>query len=172
MKSILYRFLGLLFLFLLFLFPCTIISASSDLSVEEEVSLLNEETLFDNEENAIKYLKQEMKSRKSTITFDYLGEHLTSEQVLNIFNEATKHTGVKDEGDYLRYHLRNYNYNYEYSYSEDVPLSSITFSFTWLSTSEMEDKVDILVSDVLDNLDVYEETEYNKIKAIYDLFRL
>ncbi len=86
----------------------------------------------------------------------------------DIFYEALRHTGVPTEGDYIARQYAsckgrispssntgNYHYTYEYT-------------LQYYSNAGQEAAMDTAVADLLDTLDVYDGTDYEKVRAIYD----
>lgn len=86
----------------------------------------------------------------------------------DLFNAAFVHTGVPTEGDYLAWqwgHWDAYVYphqsgNYHYLY--------FVYYVQYYDTAEQEAEMNIAVTNLLEELDLYKESDYRKIRTIYD----
>ena len=152
--------------FLIALFLLTTIYNQINIQASENTE--TEITSVNNLQDAANYLKSEMINRNNSITFNYLGEHLTSTNVVNIYNEAIAHNGISNEGDYISGHINSYEYQYYHLTNGEDLYTQVTYTFIWLTTAAMEDEVTVRVKEVLDELNVYEKSQYEKIKAVYD----
>ena len=105
------------------------------------------------------YLREQMIARNPYITIRLEGD-ITASDASAILVEAWKHTGVPNEGDYIRHNNTNYSYS--------VSGNEIIYNFSWLTTAEQEAEVDAAVDAVLAELDLWNATNYEKIKGVYD----
>ena len=112
-------------------------------------------------------LRQEMVDRETTVELIYKGT-LSSDQITAIYIQAIDHTGVPYEGDYILANMTSHSFT-NVSYTEnDETYTKVTFTFEWLSTYEMEQEINAKVYEILNNLDLWESSEYDKIKGVYD----
>lgn len=120
-------------------------------------------------------LRQHLVNRETeTILIKYdLGEDFTGTLDdaavvrLAIYNEALKHTGVPNEGDYIRKHVGDGRLGMSYSPSQ---LRFVTFKYTieYLSTAEEEAQVTEKLNQIMGSLVNDEMSDYDKFIAIYD----
>ena len=117
---------------------------------------------------AYELLREQMVLREEVVNISVSGQHLTDSQIQELLNSALDHTGVGNEGDYIRYHLGSYSYSYDCHENDDGLYTSIVYSFTWYTDREMEEEMDKKVAEVLAELDLYTATDYEKLKGVYD----
>ena len=121
---------------------------------------------------AAEALREGMKSRQEAVTIYVFDTEATQESfdalVKEIFAIALEHTGKPTEGDYLRWQWGGIDANADVYGAEDGYNFDITYSFTYYTTAEEEEKVDAEIKKLLDELDLDEKTDYEKIKAVYD----
>lgn len=114
-------------------------------------------------------LQSGMESRNGTIRVGYASTRgYTDDFVYQIFQEATKHTGVPTQGDYLLWHFGSYNANISYYTEKGITYISITYNIQYLSDAQMEQKMDAAVDALLLELDVENEPDYEKVCAVYN----
>ena len=162
----------------------------------------SEEKTFSNTDAAAAYLKKQMLSRNSSVSFtfkfpqaqsyeysktvsdetacrDTLGK-LGKSVSTAILNDALKHTGIADEGDYLVNSMRSYKCGYSCQamrpsqvdaatgkYSVSVEEIILTFSFEFYTTASQEKQFRTKAETVLSDLDLVGKSEYEKVQAIY-----
>lgn len=116
-------------------------------------------------EEAGEYLKQQMVKRTGTISFT-VDSYFYYDLYKEIFNLAIEDHLYADssEGDYLYRNFYQYHANAESNGCE----TTITYTMKYLSTYSQEQQVNREVANVLDDLDVYDEDEYTKIKTVHD----
>ena len=131
----------------------------------EYASLSYEAPTFNSLEEARKYLCQQMVKRESNINFKvntsyYKGIHL------DIYKMAVddKNASNPNEGDYINSHMTSYNVKMSYTST----YVKFEYKVNYLTSYEEELLVDKKVKQVLDQLDVYNASEYEKIKAVHD----
>ena len=119
--------------------------------------------------DAAAQLRQGLKNREMVVT---VGLHWNSaDQTLmrQILDEAFRHTGVPTEGDYL---LRHYGGSQiEMGGYREGSEFYLYFTYNMLgyyTTAQQEAEVDAAVAALLEQLDVWEASDYEKVKAIYD----
>ena len=114
-------------------------------------------------------LRSGMEERDGVICAGYAttGEY-TDDLHYKIFQEATEHTGVPTQGDYLLWHFGNYNVNISYYTQNGVTYISFTYNVQYLSDAQMEQRMDTAVDALLLELDVDKKTDYEKVCAVYN----
>ena len=90
-----------------------------------------------------------------------------------IYQLAIAHTGVGNEGDYLRWHLKSCEEGFTYGYIQEGNQTrdfvyTFRFTLTYYTTKSQEDAVSAKVQQVLSQLNLAGKTDYEKVKAIYD----
>ena len=144
------------------------ISGRNDVSADTSIYTVDGEPIYDNIIDAGTYLRSQMKKRETTVIVNYLYDNYTNSASSTIYEEAVKHTGVGNEGDYISANLNSKLSGINMLNDGINEYVEIKYTFDWLVTKEMEDEVDIEISKVLEELDVDGLTEYEKIKKIYD----
>ena len=84
------------------------------------------------------------------------------------FELALAHTGVPVEGDYLRWHWGEWANQWNASSSGNVYNVTIDFAISYYTTAAQEQRMDTAVDDLLEELDLEGESDYQKIRTIYD----
>lgn len=120
-------------------------------------------------EGAVVALREAMKKRESPVTLVFRCAQPESEEMAQtIFYSAIAHTGVPIEGDYLYRHVSGLKFNCETEPLDEGYLSTTTYTITYRTTAAQEKQVDEEVTRLLDQLDVYDGTDYEKVLAIYN----
>lgn len=121
-------------------------------------------SIFTTSSEAALYLREKMIARESPITIRI------SEGVMpySILSEAWKHTGVPNEGDYIRHNQIGYDYTTVSGSDESGAYTDITYTFEWLTTAEQEAEVDARVDEIMAELNLGTAEEYEKITGVYD----
>lgn len=124
-------------------------------------------------EEAGAVVRSAMVKRQSTIEFKYA----TKQDVFSsagvgkilgdIFNEATKHTGVSNEGDYLRYQYAGYEGEVSGYTENNVRYVKITYTVEYYNTYAQELKLDSALKQVYSELNLSSKSDFDKINAIY-----
>ena len=117
--------------------------------------------------DVLDYICQQMKQRKATFSVTY---YTTDRYDYNtfwttMFEYALSHTGVGNEGDYLRWIWRKRTpglYGYEGQYI------TYTYGMTYLTTATQEAWVDTEVAKLINTLNLNSGTDYQKVKRLYD----
>ena len=92
---------------------------------QKETNVLKAETniTYDNIEDSVTYLRDEMVNRNTNVSFTVEGTHLTESEIINLYNLSIQHTGVAYEGNYIdeEMHFR-FLLHQIYIMSYDVPI--------------------------------------------------
>ena len=105
--------------------------------------------VYDSLEDAGAYVRQEMKNRNEVITLGITFR--VSGFPSKLFDEAVKHTGVPDEGDYLRWLHNTYSVKADDIYWKNG-IQYYRFRFTYYTTKEEEDELDKYLDDYMASL--------------------
>ena len=124
-------------------------------------------TTFTTTEEAALYLRSQMIAREPSITLRLNGS-ATGPEISAILTKALEHTGVPNEGDYIRHNQIGYDSSVVTGEDENGTYTEITYTFNWLTTAEQEAEVDAAVDSVLAELDLWDLTNYEKVKGAYD----
>ena len=116
-----------------------------------------------NVRQAGEYLRSRMMARDALVTIHYTGA-VTDTLKDEIFDKAVEHNGVPNEGDYLRIHVAQRGFDTR----ADGSAHTLTFSFTYNTTSEEEAETDRRVASVLAELNLNGTSEYDRVRKIYD----
>ena len=117
-------------------------------------------------EEAAAELRQGMVERMDSIaiTFSINAEF----DATDIWNEALKHTGNPKEGDYLEGQYRQYGFKPYYNELGEEAYFTYVFIFEYFTTAQQEQEMDQAVAALLQELNLWDATEYEKVKGIYD----
>lgn len=134
---------------------------------EEQVSLSEED--YVPAEEAVAYLREQMKQRAETIIVKVVTDQTAGMQK-KIIDAAMAHTGNPKEGDYLRWQYGGCAYTWSYSYSGGNYYMTITYTMTYYTTAAQEAELDSVIASVKSSLGLNNASmsDYQKIKAIYD----
>ena len=122
--------------------------------------------VFTTKKDAANYLKEEMVKRRGTIAFTVKVKSYDN-LYKDLFAMAVEDDENADssEGDYLFRHWSSYYVEWDDSKSTQT---DFVFDMKYLSTYKQEQEVNYEVKKVLDELDVYNEDDYTKAKAVHD----
>lgn len=125
---------------------------------------------YGTEESAAAMLRQKMVERQTTVTV-YVQTDKDGIETLceDIFSKALEHTGNPKEGDYLRWHFANYTAKSSIKTLDGIHCKvELVYELSYYTDAQQEAAVDSKVAEVLQELNVYDGTDYEKICKIYD----
>jgi len=119
-------------------------------------------------EDVVAAVRQGFEKRQEVVSVSFLSTGY-SEQIMNdVLSAALAHTGVPTQGDYLRWKIGTCRMTLNwYTYGETYYLT-LTYTPEYYTTAQQEAQVDAEVEELLDLLDVYTASDYEKVSAIYD----
>ena len=91
-----------------------------------------------------------------------------NEASAEVLELAMEHTGVPVEGDYLQWHWIEWANQWNASYSGSGYNVTIDYALSYHTTAAQEREMDAAVEDLLEELDLDDESDYRKIRGIYD----
>lgn len=86
----------------------------------------------------------------------------------SMFEQAMEHTGQPTEGDYLNRHWNGYGGSISYYRQNGNMYATLTYRMGYYTTAEQEEALTAAVQTLLDSLDLYDVSDYEKIRGIYD----
>ncbi len=110
------------------------------------------------------YARAEMVKRSSPIDISTIYAGADKDFVYTIMKEAMAHTGKPKEGDSLRYQWAKWDCStshIDYGMRYQIKISYYT-------DARQEEETDQAVKALLDELNVYDKSDYEKIKTVYD----
>ena len=113
------------------------------------------------------YLRQQMKNRATTIKFYYTAS-MPSGTLKSISEEAVKHTGVSDEGDFISWQTIRYGASSEWVSTSEGNKIQVTYTADYYTTKSEEDALTSKIQTVMNNLNLSGKSDYDKVKLIYD----
>ncbi|MBQ9761515.1 MAG: hypothetical protein IJV82_00370 [Oscillospiraceae bacterium] len=119
------------------------------------------------ETQAVEYLRQQMEQRISPITFSYTTMQDVYDSGQDLMAKAVVHTGVPTQGDYLEWQSGAWSWNANY-YDGAVKRVTITYEVVYYTSASQEARMDSRVDMLLNNLDLWDSSDYQKVKGIYD----
>ena len=119
-------------------------------------------------DSAAAELREQLEDRVTSISIGFQSASDDYDKRLEVFYEALEHTGVPTQGDYLAYQHGAFRYGYDGYSSGGIYYITFTYQMTYYTTAAQETQVDTAVDALLDELDVYDASDYEKIRAVYD----
>jgi transglutaminase-like putative cysteine protease len=114
-------------------------------------------------------LRQGLKNRETEIVIPIATTRTDMELVYEVMDAALAHTGDPTEGDYLRWHLGKMQLGHGDGYGVgDLWYYPLIYRPEYYTTAQQEAQLDLAVDTLLDQLDVYDAGDYEKVCAIYD----
>ena len=117
-----------------------------------------------NTSDAAVYLTEHMTAREESISIAFpVGGKTPKEAVRDVYDSALAHTGIPDQGDYLKNTYASMHYNY----TTDGSDVEVTYTVRYRTTAEQEEAVGKRIDELRDELNIDELDDFGKIKAIY-----
>ena len=113
-------------------------------------------------------LRERLQQRQEVICLSVPYDAEEQSLSAQIMNEALVHTGVSDEGDYLRWSIRKCTAGQEILEQDGQRMLVLTYTTTYYTTLEQENQLAAAIPELLDQLNVYDAQPYEKVCAIYD----
>ena len=141
--------------------------AQTDLQEDLQTDYINEADYMTIEEAAA-VLREQMKNRvyETTVLVKVPAEDTNT--WYDIFDLAMAHTGNPKEGDYIFRQYDGWTGDGYYYNIDGYHYKHLTYFVEYKTTAQQEMAVDAEVKYLLDQLNVYQATDYEKVKAIYD----
>ena len=119
---------------------------------------------------AAEYMRSNMVNRVGEVTIHFTEPYRVDSTFLNdIPKEATEHTGVATEGDYLLWQYAGWRGTYrQYIQNGAFYVTDVMYSMTYYTTLEQEEEVTEKIDSLFQKWDIENLTDYQKIQAIYD----
>ncbi|MBR6806894.1 MAG: leucine-rich repeat protein, partial [Clostridia bacterium] len=120
-------------------------------------------------EDAVAALRQGLSEHKAEVTV-YVKSNARAdyEYMVEMFYAALEHTGVPNEGDYLRYNCGGSSFGTRTITLDGSYYIGITFTPVWYTTAAQEAEVDRAIDEVIASLNLNGMSEYQKIRTLYD----
>ena len=133
-------------------------SYTSDIPVDLEY--------FNDVKSAGDALRVKLKEFETSVVIGYQCEENDDIEMIKeqILQEAFRHTGKAEEGDYLRWQCTEYQVTIEKSSEDETSDYVLYFSFVW-----SENRID--PQDLFDSMDLTDKNDYEKLCSIYDRLR-
>lgn len=113
-------------------------------------------------------MREKLVAREKQITLYYESAEYDQDAMTEIFNEAVRHTGVPNEGDYLRWQYAGWEGNMSGYVDGDTYFFTLSYTLTYYTTAQQEAEVDTAISDIRQQLQLEDMSDYEKLQAIYD----
>ncbi len=140
--------------------------AVSAYDISETVSVSEKSTDIDMEAYAAEY-RTHLVNRETSFSISVPKEFMQdTDNVFKMISLAVKDTPESSavEGDYLAWVLSYSNFSFKYSSGQ----YSLITTMEYHTTAEQEAELDKKVAEILDELNVYSASDYEKIKAVHD----
>lgn len=133
-----------------------------------DAQMLDSGEIFGNLAEAAAWLRQEMVKRTRNVSFRINDISVTTDMVEQLVESAYAHNGIPNEGDYIRSNMVGYSFQFTTGSDANGIYSTVTISFAFISDAAMESEVDTAVAELLDELNLWNGTNYQKVKGVYD----
>lgn len=120
------------------------------------------------EEEAAASVREYMKNRVSNFTIKFKSSVGPQEILTQIVNLAAAHTGVPNEGDYIMWQFSKIGASFSYGKSGSTYYYEIPLQVSYFTTKAQENVVDGAVQSILQELNVSQASDLDKITAVYD----
>ena len=124
---------------------------------------------YKSEKDAAADLREGLAARQSTITV-YVRSSITNTDTLfnKLFEMALEHTGVPNQGDYIKWHFEAGKGKVSYRDYGSYLEATITYNMTYYTTASQENQLTNKVNQLLDQWDLEYVSDYRKVKTVYD----
>lgn len=120
-------------------------------------------------EEAVTEVREAMVSREPVITVNVRSEtELSLNACQDLFTRAVEHTGVPNQGDYIRRNMSGCYYDTSYTAADGVYYYTFTITPNWLSNQQQEQEVDAAVDALLAELNLWNASNYEKVVGVYN----
>ena len=149
-------------------FVSAVVALVGEEGMEEEIPVPDKYT--DSIREAADLLRGAMTERTNRIVLGYQSPSDTDLGVLarEIFNVALLHSGLPTEGDYLVWQWKDRMIDIWWEERDGACFVIISYVINYYTTADMENELSLEVERVLDALDLYAASDYEKIRGIYD----
>lgn len=113
-------------------------------------------------------LREQMEARQQVISVTFPWESADEQLITAVLDKALAHTGVPTQGDYLRWNVQKGFADISALEQDGQYTVTLTYTFTYYTTAEQEARMDAVVAQLLEQLDVFAADDYEKVCAIYD----
>ena len=127
------------------------------------------EASYVTEAEAAVQIREYLKDRTAAFTV-YVRSASDDYQALfkSMLSQAMAHTGVPEEGDFLRFQYGGYQGQVSISSDDSGYYYGFTYNMTYYTTAEQEAEMDTAVDALLAELALTGMTDYEKVCAVYD----
>lgn len=124
--------------------------------------------VFTTEKDAALFLRSELKAHEPTIRFRLITDREASEEMtLEMFDLAVRHTGVPDEGTYLKLQVQGFACDLSCTETDAERYIDVTYHVTYMTTLEQEQQVNEAVASLLAEMNLSGLSGEEKVAAIY-----
>ena len=149
--------------------PAALEVITQEITVQPTYSTPTPQVYHETIADAAAELRAKMIDREMSIVIGLKWDSPDEALMTQILDEALRHTGNPKEGDYLLRHYGGCGIGMGGRYSgNDVYLVFTYNILRYYTTSKQEAEVDAAVVTLLDQLDVWDKSDYEKVKAVYD----
>ena len=119
-------------------------------------------------EDAAAVLREQMEDRAQSCVVYLRASKYSRDWSNQIFDAAVEHTGNPTEGDYLYWVYGGYRIKASYYMLDGYCYITYTYTMTYYTNAQQEAELDRAVAKLLDELNLYNASDYEKICGIYD----
>ena len=141
------------------------LAAAPSFAANEEI------TYHETEEEAAAELRDHMKHREQKVSIGLQCETDSEgleDLIGDLIDKALEHTGEPDEGDYIAFQYSGYKGLAKTGYSGTTPVVEVEYELAYYDDADQEAEVDKKAEEIIEDLDLEDKTEYQKINAIYN----
>ena len=119
-------------------------------------------------EDVIAAVRLGFANRQEEVVVKFVTQNYSEELARDVLTAAYAHTGVPTQGDYLYWQMGACDMRIGGYVSGADYYLTLRYTPEYYTTAQQEAQMDQAVKELLDRLDVYDATDYEKVCAIYD----
>jgi len=123
------------------------------------------------EKEAAEDLRSHMKQREETVTIGLMGsiDQKGLQAIIGrLVKEAVAHTDKPDEGDYIGFQYESFTGFARTTHVGFSPAMEIEYTLSYYDDAQQEAEVDKKVKEIIEDLELDDKTDFEKIAAIHD----
>ena len=133
-----------------------------------DTSARDDAEAYDTIEGAGASMREQLRLRANPVVVSYIyPDEYESSMLTEIQNQALAHTGVPDEGDYIRFHLKGRSGG---SAKNNRTTKTVTFTMTmvYMTDAVQESQMDSAAAEAVSRIAPEGKSDYEKIRAVHD----
>lgn len=126
-----------------------------------------ENVKVDSINNAVSEIRKQLVARTNSFTLEIQSD--TDVDAIELLEKSFEHTGVGNEGDYIRYNYHQAMYETSKTTTDDgVSVYTIVYTVEYMTTASQENEATQCLNNILSELKLSDKTDVEKITSIYN----